>query len=953
MAPSPGARVISFHPFLFRVRCAAMVLVLTPVAARWAGIGGVAVLAVTLFFRWAPLGGEWGVTACVCVLVLLFLARDLRSAARMVRWESLAVKWGVNPTDVFQTAYQLAESETKTIFHERALDQARSTFPVAWIRRLWEPRWGWDYALLIGGLGLWGSVFLAGGLSPRRDLEVEPGNARFARGSDVLIQVRSSRENGRTPQLEVKGFGGQWENRSLALGVDGRFGAVLTSLRDPLTYRVREGFFQTRSFKLTPFDPPQLVRLTAQVTPPPYMGKKTETIHDVLSIKVWAGSLVQWRLTLNPAGCLPRLSDGPPLKKAGEEWTWEEKVDRSFRRQLWAVRDREAETAVAELIVEVETDQPPTVTLVGPSENVKADIRDQIPITVELSDDTGLRWLDFVWRINDGPWRRHRWEEWTRGTLDKWVERPWDLAPLILNMGDHVEFYLEAQDGCDPPGRGQTQTRSVNVLDYRLDQLKLQEELDDFQRSLLDRVNEQRAVLADLRGTTSPEGVAVSTPNWPGLLTNQRQMARRLSADIQRLEELLDRMDTSESIDPDTLMDHHALAEGLSDVAQSDVPETDRALSAADKTKAETAMDQLASRLEAMQKMAESSLREQQTRGLVRDQGDLKNRAEQLVQSLAGIDALSREQQEQFQKTVQALEAAVKRIQEKLEKRQPSADDINRNFRKETLRFDRVSNALERLGAALGRSDGADALSAAKDALNELKEIERQLAQAGAGGGGTESGGDDEKDEETIRNALETVKGLADRQEHLLNQTMDVVDAFRQRASSVTLLSESERANLAEGTTNQCALGNITRRESDSLRVLALETGVFSPRVVRSLDDAAIAMGRAGEHLVRSDPEPAAEYQTTALDHLRNAESKLNEALRNRRSPSLKGGRGRFGGRSFRIGGQRIGEAVPIPKKEDFRSPGTFRQDIIDAMKEPVPPDQQPAVQDYYRHWVK
>lgn len=1043
VAPSPGARMSSFNPFLLRVRYAAMVLALAPVAARWVGIGAVAVLAVTLFFRWTSLGGEYVVTACVFVLVLFLLAKNLWSAARTAGWETLAVKWGVNPTDVFHTAYQLAESETKSIFHERALDQAQSIFPVAWIRRMWEPRWGWDYALLIGGVGLWGAAFLAGGLSPRRDLEVVPGNARFARGADVLIQVRSFRENARTPQLEVKGLGGQWENRPLALSPDGRYGAILTSLRDPLSYRVREGLFQTRSFKLTPFDPPHLVRLTAQVTPPPYMGKKTETIHDLLSIKVWAGSFVQWRLTLNPAGSLPRLSEGPPLKKAGGEWTWEERIDRSFRRQLWAVRDREAETAVAELVVDVDVDQPPTVTMLGPSENVNADVQDQIQITVEVSDDTGLRWLDFVWRINEGSWRRNRWEELTRGTLDKWVERPWDLAPFLLNHGDRVDFYLEAQDWCVPPGRGQTLTRSVNVLDSRLDQLKLQDELADFQRSLLERVNEQRAVLADLRGPTNPEGLAVSTPNWSSLLTDQRQMARRLSSDIQRLEELLDRMENSESVDPDTLMDYHTLAEGLGDVAQYDVPETDRALSAADKTKAEKAMNQLVSRLEAMQRIGEASLREQQTRGLVRDHGDLKIRAEHLVQSLSSVDALSRDQREQFQKTVQALEAAVKRIQEKLEKLQSAHEESERGYRKETLRFDRVSDALERLGAALDRSDGADALSAAKEALDELKEIERQLAQSGAGGDGLQSGGDDDQDDETIRMALETVKRLADRQEHLQSGTMAVVDTVRSRrgmrqqealnslrtavtrwqsemdgrdnpflrmavsdiqralragdgASTYKALlrvydlaaanaagdpketdlvyseiaaeskrigdelgqkeisiSDQEKVSLSSQSKEQGTLAGDTRRTSDDLRASAFESGVISPRAARFLDDAVEAMGLAGEHLVRSDPEPAAEYQTTALDHLRNAESKLNEALSNRRSPSLKGGRGRLGGRSIRIGGQRVGGPVSLPKKEDFRSPGTFRQDIIDAMKEPVPPDQQPAVQDYYRHWVK
>lgn len=936
---------------LFRVRSVATVLTLAPVVARWAGIGVMGIVAVHLVVGWTGVGGERVMMACLALLFLVGMGLNLRGALRSAGWETLAKKWGVTPTDVFLTARQLAEDKTQTIFHERAFRQTQSAFPRFWIRRMWEPRWGWDIALFVGSMGLMWAIFAAGGLSPRQSLDVDPGNGRFARGSDVLIQIRPSAGELRAPQLEVKGVGGAWENRALSLMPDGRYGAVLLSLRDPLHYRVRERLFRTMNFKLTPFDPPQLAGLIVKVTPPAYMDKKSETIRDLLSFKVWAGSVIQWRITLNPVDSLFRMSEGPPLKKVGEEWVGEEKADRSSRRSLWAVRQGEAETAVAEIVVDVESDQPPVITLVGPGEDVTADIQDTVPITAELSDDIGLKGCDLVWRINEGPWRRIRWEDYKRGILDSWLERSWDLSPLLLNHGDRAEFFLEAQDRGVPPGRGRTQTRSVTAKDFRLQHQKWVDEIVDFHRDLRNRIIEQRTVLADLRDPLTPDGVAVSTPPWSALLTKQRQMARRLAGNRRHLDELLDRMDESERVDPDTLLDHRRLAEGLNDVAQSDVPKADQALNAADKSGAETAMDQLASRLDALQKRAEASLREQQKRDLVRDQADLTNRADYLLHSLSNLDALTPEQRDQFQKTVESLEEAVKRIQEKLESLKPASEEWDENRRIETVRFDRVTQALDRLSSALSRSSGSDALAAAKEALEALKEIERQLAQAGAGGMDSDSGSND-KESEVIRRALDSVKSLADRQEQLQSRTMDVVESLR-RAQPGTVLSQADRLNLTEGTTNQRLLTLDARRESDALRPLALDTGVLSPRVARSLDAAVESMGRAEDDLVRFNPQPAADHQMRALEHLRNAESKLNDDLNERTSSSLKSGRGGNGGRSFRIGAQRVGDKVPLPKKEDFRSPGTFRRDILDGMKEPVPPDQQPAVQDYYRHWTK
>lgn len=1027
------------RPFLLRVRCVAVIVTLFPVVVRWASAGALVLLGANLFWEWAGLGGERALTVGVLACLLLGLGWDVRRAWGMTRWESLSKKWGVSPSDLFLVAGELGEtrkgfgSSANAIFHQRAIRQAQILFPRDWFRKLWERRWAWDYAGALAVAGACGILCRGWNFTRAQGWEVEPGNAVFARGTDVPIRVWGASKDHRAPRLEVKGTGGRWESRPLLLGSGGKFGVVLTSLSDPLTYRVRDGLLRRASYKLTPYDPPQLAGIVARVTPPPHTNKKPETFQNLLSIKVWAGSFVEWRLTFIPGDSRPRLSEGLLLQKQDEGWTWKEKMDKSCRRQIWAVRGREEENLVAEVVVEVEPDRPPVATLLGPSTDVNADIQDQIPMTLELMDDIGLSRLDFYWNVNNGAWHRERWEDFRQGTLDKRIERLWDLSPLVLKHNDRVDFYFQAQDQNVFPGVARTPTRTVNVRAYRLEQGKILEQLAEIHRSLRERVNEQRAILADLQGTAPSETVAVAAPNWPALITGQRQMARRLSADHRRLEDVLQEPDASESLDGDTGMEHHVLAEGISDISQYDVPEIDRALRAEEQPAAETAMDRLATRLETMHAMAEASLREEQTRAIVRDQEDLKNRAEQLWRSLGKTGEMGPGQRETIQEMVRAFEAALKEIEEKLKTIFSPMSGSNMDDSKINLRFDKVAGAMDRLALALNRSDKNEALSAAKEIMDELQKIKRQLEDVGFGMAGT-NGGMDEADERLLRQSVEKVKELGGRQEILQVETMALVDNLRRRRAAdqaqaleslraavprwISLLEEDgppfikvrvagiqdslekgepgsayqglvrlqeemgkepeiptlrdEAENLAdrlthkelpladdekilliEKSTVQRVLAGDTGVVSSLLRTLAQQQGILSPRAARSLEQAVEAMTHAGDHLALMDPESSGGFQTIALEHLRFAESKLNESLENKGGSLSRGGGGRSGRRSFRMGGTGGNGLETIPKKEDFRSPGTFRQDIIDAMKESVPAEHQSAVQEYYRYWTK
>lgn len=67
----------------------------------------------------------------------------------------------------------------------------------------------------------------------------------------------------------------------------------------------------------------------------------------------------------------------------------------------------------------------------------------------------------------------------------------------------------------------------------------------------------------------------------------------------------------------------------------------------------------------------------------------------------------------------------------------------------------------------------------------------------------------------------------------------------------------------------------------------------------------------------------------------------LRESLRRSRQPRSSGQ------------GDARRKRVPIPGADRFKPPRAFRQDLLDAMKEPPPPSYESQVRRYYRELVR
>lgn len=907
-------------------------------AVGWGGLAGLLQLALTALFSSSAffLRGAWVLLMGGVLGFLFYSVRRLWATSFM---EQAAGKIGGHPQDLLFTAWELTQQKGDDEFKTRALAQAEKAFPSSWVPLL-VPTDGFR----IGGgaaLSLLASVFIVGktpgpllqktlwpfGPTVQGIQSVQPGHLFFPRGEDVVVTVRLSPGEIGDPHLEVRTPGERSDTRPLHFESPGVFSTVFHSLQDPLEYRAVCQSGRSPRFRLTPFDPPKLVRLQARVEPPAYAQIKPEIVQDALYLRVMAGSRIRWSVVLEPRESLLRVDPAPPsIANTGGEWSWTETAEVKSQRRLWArLSNGSADVVLADITLDPRLDAAPQVSVLSPSENGQVDRADRFPIVAEFLDEGGVKIAGISYRLNEGPWVRTQGNPFPRASERELFEQDFDVGNVHPKTGDRIEFFVWARDGRGPAGEGRSETRRLQVIDARVLHERVQEGLEKFQKAMVDRLGEERSVR---------DSLSVSTPPWAGMITEQRQTARRMALDADHLNALLDQMDDDWLISQEIVWVHQGLEERLRSLIQSDVPKVDRWMVEENLPEAARALDPLLTTLEQLARLSAEALRAESARQLLREQSDLANRAEQLARSLSDPVGLSDEDARRFQEIVQAMQEALERIRERVNHLNKNlSEEELKNATVETLKFDRVSNALERLTRALQQKNGGDAVAAAQEALDQLREMERQLNRVD----GSLSSSHAEA-EAALTAEKDRLNRLIQRQESLLERTLDV-----------------PKETLPPWVDEQSALAEETRALSSRVKNVERQTALLSPDVSLKISTAADAMDGAALSL-RSLAVPEAQRQEeSALEHLREAQDRISQAIQTLRSLSTNGGgRDSLGRRRpGRAGAEGSTGEVPLPRADDFRPPAAFRQELLDSMKESYPRDQEGPVQDYYRHWTK
>ncbi len=532
--------------------------------------------------------------------------------------------------------------------------------------------------------------------------------------------------------------------------------------------------------------------------------------------------------------------------------------------------------------------------------------------------------------------------------LARAAEDPLAEATQLFDLNllrSHLEAAREAAAaaGTDP-SRQPPVTQALEQLASFADEIGRRGEMQDLVRRGQELMRAQTGLLDTLEQQAG-KGLDPKT---------RAELAQALEAIEDTLRQLADQLANLPQSLPDEFMNSEAMERLAMDDLANQLEQLREAIRQGDAAKAQELARRLAAQLNQMMAALEGA------QGESREAEGGGQMQRQLARQQSRLAELAREQRELVAKTEELDKRAAER-QAHAQQREWGAFERQARERLDAL-GQRVREALRQSGRQ-GPPDAASFFEnrALQDALREARErLDARQAQGLS---------------QSLRQARD-----------LLRRSPDMPGAAEQAAELDRLagelgqlggdlgsqLSHQERAAMQQLAERQRKLGEATdqlRREMDDL---SATMPMLGPQLGRSLREAVPFMGEAAGQLASRDPRGALPPEREALQRLGQAQQAMQQAQRQMAQ------RGQMQGMSApqmvarRPGGTMPGggEGPPMPRvdpheggragaanrdfklpgREDYQVPRVYREQVIEALKEPVPDAYRRKVERYFKN---
>ena len=230
-------------------------------------------------------------------------------------------------------------------------------------------------------------------------ITVTPGDASVERGTPLVVLARF---DGTLPTEAVLIITTNGVVTRLPLSKnlnDPVFGATLTEVKGPLTYRVEYAEEKTREFTVTVYEHPRLERADALITYPAYTELSPKRIEDTKRVSAVEGSTVELTLQLNKPVASARLvakdqSIVPLLVVTNQAQVQlkDFRLETSQKYELQLVdADGRSNKLSAQFVFETLTNQRPILKFIAPRGDQRVSPLQEMLFLAEAQDDYGLR----------------------------------------------------------------------------------------------------------------------------------------------------------------------------------------------------------------------------------------------------------------------------------------------------------------------------------------------------------------------------------------------------------------------------------------------------------------------------------------------------------------------------------------------------------------------------------
>jgi hypothetical protein len=306
-------------------------------------------------------------------------------------------------------------------------------------------------------------------------LTVTPGDTAVEKGSGLVVMARFGSDLPKDATLVVGATPETQRRIPLAKNLDDPvFGGSIPEVNTDLLYHIEYGDKQTRDFRVTVFEHPNLVRADAKLTFPDYTGLPEKKIEDTRRVSAVEGTQLEYEFHLNkPVAKAELVAKGqePVALKADPRRPNTYLVDmKLLESQRYELRLEDAEGRANKvppsIQIDVNRNRPPELKFVAPRKDLRVSPLEEIDFKAEVSDDFGVRAFGIAYTLDDGETKEIKLSDATKPHEKAQAGRTVAMEELKASADQLLTYHLWAEDlGVD--GRPRRTVGDIYFADVR------------------------------------------------------------------------------------------------------------------------------------------------------------------------------------------------------------------------------------------------------------------------------------------------------------------------------------------------------------------------------------------------------------------------------------------------------------------------------------------------------
>ncbi len=310
---------------------------------------------------------------------------------------------------------------------------------------------------------------------PKFSFEVEPGNSKITKGSNLTISVKVNGSIPKEVYLAVRNSDQtNFESQQLYGDSLGNFHYEIPAVRSSFRYFAASENIKSDIYSIEVIDRPIVKTLDVKITSPAYSKIAQVEQKDNGNVTALLGSVVDLKISSTKMLKSARLEFGDTTKKnleiigAQAVGRFIIKKDNNYKIILTDENDNQNLSPI-NYTIKTLYDTYPSIDIIAPNQDVSLSTDNRLPLDAKISDDYGFTKLLLHYRLSSSKYESPQKEfksieiPFNKSLTNEEVKYIWNLTDLGLTEQDVVTYYLEIFDNDNVSGPKSTKSSSFTV----------------------------------------------------------------------------------------------------------------------------------------------------------------------------------------------------------------------------------------------------------------------------------------------------------------------------------------------------------------------------------------------------------------------------------------------------------------------------------------------------------